>query len=280
VGITVGVDNATHGATAVVATSHRENDANARPEGRLKRTWPLHSRQVRDLVAWGVVITAVFAAIGWLLTRPLEDSALMRYDEEVAERLVENRTPTWNTLSWWGSMLAETAPKIVVTSIIAIVFVRIWKRWLEAVVVATALVLEASCFLAITLIVGRPRPEVEQLDSSPIGSSFPSGHTAAAVVYGTLAVIVFWHTRKVIARVSILVLCTLVALAVGLARMYRGMHHLTDTVAGAVLGIVCLVVTVRVVRSSQEARDVLEDRDAPAGRETLDDRALPARSRT
>jgi undecaprenyl-diphosphatase len=246
-------------------------------QGELKRTWPLHTRQVRDLVVWGVVITAVFAAVGWLLTRPFEDSVVIRYDDDVAERLAAGRTPTWNTLSWWGSMLAETAPKIVVTSIIAIVFVRMWKRWLEAVVVAIALILEASCFLAITLIVGRPRPDVEHLDSSPIGSSFPSGHTAAAVVYGALAVIVFWHTRKVVARVAIVVLCTLVPVAVGLARMYRGMHHLTDTVAGAVLGVVCLVVTVRVVTSSHEARAAL---DSLAGsRDARDERALPARSR-
>ena len=230
------------------------------PPEHLKQTWPLHKRQVRDLVAWGVAITAVFAAIGWLLTRPLEDSALIRYDAEVAERLAQARTPTWNSLSWWGSMLAETAPKIAVTSIIAIIFVRVWKRWLEAVIVAIALILEASVFLATTLIVGRPRPGVEHLDESPIGSSFPSGHTAAAVVYGTLAVIVFWHTRKVWARVALAVLCTIVPIIVGLSRMYRGMHHLTDTVAGAVLGVVCLAVTVHVVMSAPEAQDVFPER--------------------
>jgi undecaprenyl-diphosphatase len=157
-------------------------------------------------------------------------------------------------------MLAETAPKIVVTAILAIVMVRWWKRWFEAVVVAVALILEASAFLAITLIVGRGRPDVERLDSSPIGSSFPSGHTAAAVVYGTLAVIVFWHTRHALARVAVVVVCTLVPVVVGLARMYRGMHHVSDVVAGALLGLVCLVVTVRIVTTAPEAQDALTER--------------------
>jgi undecaprenyl-diphosphatase len=228
----------------------------------LGETWPLHRPQVLALVLWGLAITAVFAAAGLLLTRTFRHSALLRYDQELAERMADNRTSGWNTVSWWGSMLAETAPKIVVTSIIAIVFVRVWKRWLEAVVVAIALILEASVFLAVTLIVGRDRPSVEQLDESPIGSSFPSGHTAAAVVYATIAVIVFWHTRNVLARVAVVALSTIVPLVVGWARMYRGMHHLTDTVAGAILGVVCLVVTVRVVRSSAEADDVLGPRTA------------------
>ena len=226
----------------------------------LGETWPLHRRQVLELVLWGLASTVVFAAAGWLLTRTFGDSGLVRYDEEVAERLANGRTPALDTASWWGSMLAETAPKIVVTSILAIVFVRVWKRWLEAVVVAVSLILEASVFLAVTLIVGRDRPSVEQLDSSPIGSSFPSGHTAAAVVYATLAVIVFWHTRNVLARAAAVLLCTIVPLVVGWSRMYRGMHHLTDTVAGALLGIVCMVVTIRVVRSSHEADEVLGPR--------------------
>jgi undecaprenyl-diphosphatase len=226
----------------------------------LKATWPLHARQVRALVLAFVVITAVFAAAGWLLLNPFDGSALVRYDEDVAQRLADARTPTWNTVSWWGSMLAETAPKIVVTSILAILMVRWWKRWLEAVVVAVALILEASAFLAVTLIVGRSRPDVERLDASPIGSSFPSGHTAAAVVYGAVAVIVFWHTRNALARVAVVVMCTLVPIAVGLARMYRGMHHVSDVVAGALLGLVCLVVTVRIVTTAPEARDAFAER--------------------
>src|SRR5215207_1130166 len=139
-GNSAGVDDVTSGPTVVAERPASPHDAAHRNgRGELKETWPLHKRQVRDLLLSGVALTALFTLIGWLLTNPLKDSALVRADQTVTERLVDRRTPTWNTLSWWGSMLAETAPKIVVTAIIAIVFVRRWKRWLEAVLMCVAL---------------------------------------------------------------------------------------------------------------------------------------------
>jgi undecaprenyl-diphosphatase len=223
--------------------------------GRLRDTWPLHRRQVAQLLLAFVVMTGGFVLLGWWLTNPMRNSGLVRTDDDVAVWLERHRTPTWNTLSWWGSMLAETIPKIVVTAIVLFVFLRVWKRWLEPVLVAVALILEASVFLATTLIDGRPRREVEHVDGSPIGSSFPSGHAAAAVVYGAIAIVVFWHTRKVWARALAVVVCAVVPLVVGLSRMYRGMHHLTDTIAGALLGVVALGVTYAVVTGSPERRD-------------------------
>lgn len=227
---------------------------------RLRDTWPLHRRQVRDLVLTGALLVAIFSAIGWVLTTTFEDSALLREDERIAERLAAARTPTWNMLSWWGSMLAETAVKIVVTALLSIVLLWVWKRWLEPVLVSIALILEASVFVAVTSIVGRQRPAVEQLDGSPIDSSFPSGHTAAAVVYAIVAVIVFWHTRNRLARIVAVAASIAIPIIVGWARMYRGMHHLTDTVAGALLGVVCIVATVRIVMTAPEAHVAHPDR--------------------
>jgi undecaprenyl-diphosphatase len=258
-GITVSVLHATEGATVAAELPVRPVAVVDGRHERLRDTWPLHKPQVLGLIVTGVVLTGIFVAIGLILTGPFEDSALLRDDERIAERLAEARTPTWNTLSWWGSMLAETAVKIVVTALLSLVLLRMWKRWLEPVIVSVALILEASVFLAVTLIVGRPRPTVPHLDGSPIGSSFPSGHTAAAVVYTTLAVIVFWHTRNVWARIAVVLMSIAVPVVVGLSRMYRGMHHTTDTVAGALLGVVCVVVTIRIVMSSPEAREAFPE---------------------
>jgi len=36
------------------------------------------------------------------------------------------------------------------------------------------------------------------------------------------------------------------------ARLYRGMHHLSDVVAGALLGLVSIWVTWRVIRSAEQ----------------------------
>jgi membrane-associated phospholipid phosphatase len=67
-------------------------------------------------------------------------------------------------------------------------------------------------------------------------SSFPSGHTAAAVaLYGCIAILVFWiYSRRPATRVAVVVLCCIPV--VGMSRLYRGMHYPSDVLAGALTG--------------------------------------------
>ena len=90
-------------------------------------------------------------------------------------------------------------------------------------------------FVTASFVVDRGRPPISQLDSIPPTSSYPSGHTAAAVAfYGAIAIIVFWHTRNRVARGVAFAAAILLPLIVGGSRMYRGMHHLSDVVVGAI----------------------------------------------
>jgi membrane-associated phospholipid phosphatase len=98
-------------------------------------------------------------------------------------------------------------------------------------------------FLVTTLVVHRPRPHVVKLDHSPPTSSFPSGHTAAALtLYGALALLIYLHTRR---RSAWLLL--LMPAAVGMARLYRGMHHPSDVLAGLLLGTLAITAAYRAV---------------------------------
>lgn len=225
------------------------------PHARLRDTWPLHRRQLGLLAAAYVAITAAFVGLGLLLTGPLDDSGLQRTDDRLERWFVDRRTPTWNSISWCGSMLAETTTKVVLTAIVCGFLLRRCRRWYEAAIVAVPLILEAAAFLTITLIVGRPRPDVPRLDGSPVNSSFPSGHTAAALCYGAIVVVVALHSRRGRrARVWFGgAVVALVTVTVGLARMYRGMHHLSDVVAGVLLGAVSVVASVVILARTPEA---------------------------
>jgi len=203
-----------------------------------------------------VGLVAVWVGIGEAITH---SSWIEGRDQSIAEWFVDTRTAALTTWSSVGSNLAETLPKIVFTAIVALTMRLVWKRWREPLMMVLPLVLEASVFITVTYIVGRPRPDVKRLDTSPVGSSFPSGHVAAAAVYGALVIIVFWHVRNRVARAAAVVLCVATPLAVGWARMYRGMHHLTDVTAGLVLGIVsvtlCWWMIRRAVRRTELAID-------------------------
>ena len=116
-------------------------------------------------------------------------------DESVADWFVDQRTPDLDIATKWGSGLADTFVKIGVTALLAIAMRVAWKRWREPLMMVVPLVLEAAAFITVTYMIARPRPD-DPLETSPVNSSFPSGHVAAATAYGALVIIVFWHTRK------------------------------------------------------------------------------------
>lgn len=205
------------------------------------------------LLGFYVVMTLLWTGIGMLIKHVGDDGALGNADRGIEEWLVERRTPSRDTLSLFGSMLSETAIKIVVTAIVGLVLLRVLRRWLETLVIAVSLIIEALIFMTVTLIVARPRPDVPQLDGSPVSTSFPSGHVAAAACYGAMAVVLFWHTRNFWLRAVAVFLTIAIPTAVGAARMYRGMHYLTDVVAGAAIGAMC-VVAVAWILTRAEAR--------------------------
>jgi membrane-associated phospholipid phosphatase len=206
-------------------------------------------------IASYLALVAIWVAIGEGLTR---STSIESADQSVAEWFVDTRTAGLDTLSVIGSNLADTMVKIAFTALVAIAMGLAWKRWREPLMLVAPLVLEASAFITITFLVSRPRPDVERLETSPVDTSFPSGHVAAGAAYGALIIIVFWHTRRTWARMLIVALSIAVPAIVGWARLYRGMHHLTDVIAGVVLGVVSVVLCWLIIRHAVARTEMLE----------------------
>ncbi|MEV7965898.1 phosphatase PAP2 family protein [Sphaerisporangium sp. NPDC088356] len=189
-----------------------------------------------------VLLAAVTLGVGWLITRPLH--AEVAGEVAVNQGLAEDRTPLFNTLTHFGSMLSDTPVIIVLTAIAAIAFRLVFKRWRESIFIILSVWTQSAVFLLATVFIQRPRPTVHHLDPAPPTSSFPSGHTSAAVgFYCGMALVLALHThRHTVLKVLWWVLGIAAPLIVGISRLYRGMHHLTDVSWGLVLGFVCVAV--------------------------------------
>lgn len=216
-------------------------------------TWPLDRSDWLRLAIALVSVIAVSVVVGELLTNWSRLDWIVQTDRDIARNLADGRTETSNDLAHWGAFIADTPVKIALSVVVAGLFLWRWKRWHEAVMVGLALIFEATAFIIITYIVQRPRPDVERLLDSPVNSSFPSGHVAAATVYGALAVVVFWHTRSLWARTLAVVLAVAAPLVVAWARLYQGMHFLSDVIAGLVLGVVSIFVCARILGPPPDA---------------------------
>lgn len=100
--------------------------------------------------------------------------------------------------------------------------------------------------LGISRAVARPRPPQSLHLASASGFAFPSGHTASATVgYGLAAGLLLTlgvtHRRLVVAAAVIL------AVGVGLSRVYLGVHWPSDVMGGWTFGITWLAIAAVVV---------------------------------
>ena len=111
-----------------------------------------------------------------------------------------------------------------------------WRRaaiWL-VVTLAGALVLDLTLKFAFH----RARP-VPFFGPIPRTYSFPSGHSLFSFCfYGVLAGLLAGRVRSMSARVLIWLVAALLVLAIGLSRIYLGVHYPSDVIAGYLAGTI------------------------------------------
>jgi undecaprenyl-diphosphatase len=199
------------------------------------------------LVAWAVLAAGI-TAIGLLLTKAVLSDGHGRWDETVNRWLADHRIESLNRLTSVATFMANTMPVVVLLLVVTVVLL-LRRRLREALFLVGALGFELTVFLTANFLVDRPRPDVPRLDSTPSTSSFPSGHIAATLALwcGT-ALIVNATVRSRVVRVLAWVIAVLVSASVAFARVYRGMHHVTDVCAGVTLGIGSLAASTFAVR--------------------------------
>jgi undecaprenyl-diphosphatase len=242
-------------------------DATTQPHQPLRRTWIIGWKEARQLAFAYIAMTAVFALAGWVAFGDDRRWWLVDVDGRIARWLAAQRTDPLDTATLIGSWMSETVTKIAVTAVVVLILLRWLRRWYEALVVAVALILEAMVFISTTWIVGRSRPPVPHLDGSPVGSSFPSGHVAAAVCYVAIAIVAGRNCARRWVVVTLWTIAMATPIIVGLSRMYRGMHFMSDVVAGMILGVVSVLVTLLILTPAERERRA---RALPSVRRTAD----------
>jgi undecaprenyl-diphosphatase len=195
-------------------------------------------------------MAAVLIGLGLIVTKLLVNGPVQSWDDSVNRWFVAQRTTTLNSVSNVGSTLGATLT-IIGVAVLASIVLAIGRHWLELGFIVAALAVEGAVALTTSILVDRPRPHVPRLDAAPPTASFPSGHTAAAIVlYVSLALLINSRVHSVTVRAFVWVLAIMIPIYVAISRLYRGMHSPTDVIGSAALGAGALIFAVMACRTA------------------------------
>lgn len=221
---------------------------------------PVLARLVGGLLIRWALVLAVLVALGLMVARFADRAWPLTVEDDVNSALERGRTPALNDVTYLMGWLGATAIVVTVCLLAAVTLRWALGRWRESLLVVTVTLGQSVVFLLTTMAVDRQRPDVEQLDDSPPTSSFPSGHTSAAIaLYTSLALVAHRRIRRPWLRRLVITVLLILPVLVATARLYRGMHHPSDVAASLVNSGLLLLLTDRLLR----ATPLPDDGDVP-----------------
>jgi undecaprenyl-diphosphatase len=135
--------------------------------------------------------------------------------------------------------------------------------WQHGIVAAAVIGLTALGVEIVKSVVARERPEILEPILVEHGFSFPSGHaTLSMTAYGVLAVLV-WRSRLAReAKLAATALVGMIVFAVGVSRIWLGVHWPSDVLGGWIVGGVIVLLFADLTREvSTEPAAVAVDAD-------------------
>jgi undecaprenyl-diphosphatase len=111
----------------------------------------------------------------------------------------------------------------------------------EALFLATAILGSIALNGILKVFIQRPRPQLPWAHV-PLDYSFPSGHSMNSLVFYLAIALIIWTRAKAPAGSIAVIAALLIAISVGLSRIYLGYHYLSDVIGGFAAGLAWLLV--------------------------------------
>jgi membrane protein DedA with SNARE-associated domain/membrane-associated phospholipid phosphatase len=176
-------------------------------------------------------------------------SPLVNFDIAVSMFVFKNVTPLMTMIAGWTSDIVGTV-FMVVLSIIGVSLMIYKKKWRSLFIFFTSMASTAAAVSFLKEFFMRVRPCTDAIVGvCPTDPSFPSGHASlAAAFYLIAAYLILPRINSWVKRELTLVLCVLLAAAIGVSRVVLNVHWTSDVIAGWSLGLFCASSSILLVR--------------------------------
>ena len=150
-------------------------------------------------------------------------------------------------------ILTSLGSALVVIILTIVLFMAIKNKRIAVSIVINLIVITILNNL-LKIIFLRPRPNVNNLILES-GYSFPSGHSSTGMAfYGYLIYLIYKYVNNKKIKISLIIFLSLVIVAIGLSRIYLGVHYASDVLGGFLLAIVYLIIFITITNKCIEKK--------------------------
>jgi len=172
------------------------------------------------------------------LTETIHSDALAKYDRRITDFIISFRTPGLNKFLQFITEVGDFYGYLVIAILSTIIFYVKFKNWRYVVEIFFVLIISGLSNLALKQVINRARPDTEHLVSVAT-LSYPSGHAMSAIAfYGFLIYLLYTFNLRPWLKTGLILLCGFLIAAIGISRIYLGVHFPSDVVGGYIAGFI------------------------------------------
>jgi undecaprenyl-diphosphatase len=197
----------------------------------------------------------------WLFAGITEDvvhhDPLTRFDLTLTTWIRAHTTPLGDRIFTVISLIGSPVTMAAVAAVGALL-IGLRRKWLALAAWVAGFAGAGLLSLVLKTIIRRPRPAGAEAFLNGETFSFPSGHALGSLVgYGMLAYVIgsTW-VETVAGRSRLAIVTSMLVVAIGISRLYLGVHYFSDVVAGYAVGLVWLSVCISGLQVAERRRSI------------------------
>jgi membrane-associated phospholipid phosphatase len=172
------------------------------------------------------------------LTEELVENELTQFDEYVTGLVLSYRNERLTPIFLFATHLGSRNGYFVIIGALTLYFILRHKSWRFVLQTVTVLLLSTLSNIVLKKAINRARPSLEHL-VEVYTLSYPSGHAMSAMgFYGFLIFLTLRFSMPLYLKSVLVAVLGVLILAIGISRIYLGVHYPSDVLAGFIGGII------------------------------------------